>query len=465
MRPEKFVNATEYPGHRCSPAAETVRVISSMVVVEDLLDRSVGSARRRLLPFLLFMYIASFLDRANIGFAKQALQSSTGISEAAYALGAGLFFLTYAFFEIPSNLILHRIGARVWLSRIMVTWGLISAATMFASGETSFCLLRLLLGAAEAGFFPGVILYLTYWFPNRIRGQILGLFYFGAPLAFILGAPLSGWLLDLGGTAGLQGWQWMFLVEGLAATGGGIAAFYFLDDKPEGARWLPDQEKKALLAELSLEDAERRTHGPSLLFAALKDVRALYFALIYFVIQIGVYGVVFYLPTQVAAILGESIGLRVGLVSAVPWVCALGSAFWLSRIGDRRQNHRQLAAGILVAAGLASFVFPTSGPSLAFVALCVAASGFIAVQPVFWTFPTGYLSGTGAAAGIAMINALGNVGGFVAPNIKVWAEFHFGSRRAGLYVLAAITFLGAWLIAAMRDPKSRWQARPHAIRH
>ena len=222
----------------------------AMGVAEDSLDRSIVRARRRLIPFLLFMYVVSFLDRANIGFAKLALQQSTGISEAAYALGAGLFFVSYALLEVPSNLILHRVGAKAWMSRIMVTWGLASAATMFATGPISFCLLRLLLGAAEAGFFPGVILYLTYWFPNNKRGQILGLFYLGAPLAFILGGPLSGSLLQLHGVGRLQGWQWMFLVEGLMSVVGGILTYWYLDDKPENARWMPAPEKTALMQQL-----------------------------------------------------------------------------------------------------------------------------------------------------------------------------------------------------------------------
>jgi len=192
------------------------------------------------------MYILSFLDRANIGFAKQAFQASAGISDAAYALGAGLFFLTYALLEVPSNLIMHRVGARIWMARIMVTWGVIAAAMRFAKGEYSFYALRLLLGAAEAGFFPGVILYLTYWFPQRSRGQVMGLFYFGAPLAFIFGSPLSGLLLELHGMAGLEGWQWMFLIEGSLASVVGVWAFFYLDHKPADARWLPTAQKQAL---------------------------------------------------------------------------------------------------------------------------------------------------------------------------------------------------------------------------
>ena len=424
-----------------------------MDIPEKPLDQSIARARRRLLPFLLFMYVVSVLDRANIGFAKQALQNSRGISEGVYALGAGLFFLTYALFEIPSNLIMHKVGAKIWLSRIMVTWGLISAATMFVTGQTSFCVLRLLLGAAEAGFFPGVILYLTYWFPQRYRGQILGLFYFGVPMSFILGSPLSGSLLDLPTTLGIEGWQWMFLVEGLLAVAGGIGAYWYLDDRPVSARWLPIQEKQALLTELALEESQRIIHGPSSSLTSLKDPKVLQFSLIYFLIQAGVYGVIFYLPTEVSSILGKKAGLEVGLISAIPWIFAVGATFWLARFADRFRAHRLLASTGLIVSGLAILAVPISGPAIALCALCFAASGYIAIQPLFWTFPTGYLPGASAAAGIAMINALGNLGGFVVPNIKVWTEAHFRSHQAGSVALAGITFLGALLIATMRNRK------------
>jgi MFS family permease len=433
----------------------------NMPVTENALNRSIARARRRLVPFLLLMYVVSFLDRANIGFAKQAFQASTGISEAAYALGAGLFFLTYALLEVPSNLIMHRVGARVWMSRIMVTWGVVSAATMFATGPTSFYLLRLLLGAAEAGFFPGIILYLTYWFPNRIRGQVLGLFYFGASLAFIFGGPFSGLLLELHQTAGLQGWQWMFMIEGLLSVVVGIWAYWYLDNKPDDARWLPAPEKQALLTELLLEEHERGAHGPSAFLSVLTNLRVLHFVLTYFLIQISVYGVVFYLPTQVAAILGKSVGLEVGLVSAIPWICAVAAAFWLPRMADRHDNHCLLATLTLAVSGLASAVSATDRPAIALLALCVTASGLVAVQPLFWTFPTGYLAGSAAAGGIAMVNAFGTLGGFVAPNLKAWADRHFESPRAGLYFLGGITLLGAILIAFVDDrrPATRGEAR------
>jgi MFS family permease len=413
------------------------------------LDRAIALARRRLVPFLLLMYIISFLDRANIGFAKQALQADTRISDAAYALGAGLFFLTYALLEVPSNLIMHRVGARLWMCRIMVTWGLISAAMLFVSGETLFYILRLLLGAAEAGFFPGVILYLTYWFPDRVRGQIMGLFYFGAPLAFIFGSPLSGLLLELDGVAGLKGWQWMFLIEGLLASVVGVWAYWYLDSKPVEARWLPLAEKQTLIAAVEREEHARGEHGPAALGAAFTNSRVLLFVAIYFLIQMSVYGVVFYLPTQVGQLLGKKVGFEVGLVVAIPWICAIVAAYVLPRAADRTGNRHTIAALTLAVSGIGIAVSGATGPALALVALCFAASGFIAVQPMFWTFPTGYLSGVAAAGGIALINALGALGGFVAPNVKNWADATFGSATAGLYVLACTTLLGALLIVGM----------------
>lgn len=420
----------------------------------NTVDLATAHARRRLVPFLLLMYVVSFLDRANIGFAKQALQTTVGISDAAYAIGAGLFFLTYALFEIPSNLILHRVGARIWMCRIMVSWGLISMATMFVRGPASFYVLRLLLGAAEAGFFPGVILYLGYWFPNASKGRILGLFYFGAPLAFIVGGPLSGLLLDLPAGAWLRGWQWMFLVEGLAAVAVGIWAYAYLDDKPQDAQWLTGSEKDALLQVLSREESERRQHGSAAFSAALADGRVWHCVLIYFLIQMSVYGVVFYLPAEVAAILGRSIGVEVGLVSALPWVCALAATYGISRAADHHQNHRLLAVLTLAASGAASFLFPSSGPVTALLALCCAASGFIAVQPLFWTFPSSYLAGSAAAGGIALINALGVLGGFFAPTAKTWADIHFASHSAGLYLLAAFTLINAVIMSLLRPART-----------
>jgi MFS family permease len=300
----------------------------------------------------------------------------------------------------------------------------------------------------EAGFFPGVILYLTYWFPNRVRGQILGLFYLGVPVALIVGGPLSGALLEMQ-RGGLQGWQWMFLIEGFLAVVLGVVAWWYLDSRPVNAGWLPENEKRALSAAIADEERVRRRTGPAAVLPMLRDVRVLYFLLIYTLIQMSTYGAIFYLPAEIAALLHKPAGLEVGLVSAIPWVCTLAAVYWLPRMADRWGRHRGLAAGALLCSGLASFVFPTAGPGVGLVALSVAVSGFIAVQPLFWTFPTGYLSDRAAAGGIALIGA-GNLGGFLAPNVKVWADAYFHSPRAGLYLLAGLTVVNAGLIARIR---------------
>ncbi|MFK3799898.1 MULTISPECIES: MFS transporter [unclassified Pseudomonas] len=405
----------------------------------------------RLLPFLLLMYIMAFLDRANVGFARQAFQVDTGISDAAFAFGAGVFFAGYALLEVPSNLIMHRVGAKLWMCRIMVTWGLVSAAMVFAHNETTFYVLRFLLGVAEAGFFPGVILYLTYWFPHAARGKAMGFFYFGAPLAFIFGSPLSGLLLELDGVLGSHGWQWLFAVEGLMASVVGIWAYFYLDNRPADAQWLSSDERKQLQAVLDAEDSQKQAHGSVL--KAMCQPAVLYLCVIYLLIQASVYGVVFYLPSQVAGLMGSKVGFMVGLVSAIPWVCALLAAWRVPAIADRTGQRRLVAAFTLVVSGLgiaASVAF--TSPLLAILALCFAASGFIAVQPVFWTFPGSFLAGSAAAGAIALINSFGALGGFIAPIIKNWAEGAFQTPTAGLYLLSVTTLIAAALIMGIRAP-------------
>ena len=399
----------------------------------------------RLMPTLLMMYVLAFLDRANIGFAKAAFQADAGIGDAAYAFGAGVFFVGYALLEVPSNLILHRVGARLWLARIMVTWGLVSAAMALVHGPQSFYILRFLLGVTEAGFFPGVIYYLSCWYPASARARSIGIFYYGAPLALTLGGPLSG-LLVAHDAFGLHGWQVMFIVEGLMASLGGIAVLFLLKDNPATAPWLSAAEKQVVLD--ALADDERQSPRRHDAWQGLRDMRVLYLALVYFLVEMGFYGLTFYLPTQVSRLMGTAMGLEVGLVSALPWVTALAAVTIVPLWCDRKGNARGVGAiaAALAGAGLVVSAISAS-PLVALVALCVAAAGLIVSPALFWTLPTRILAGAAAAGGIGLINSIGNLGGFVAPNLRAWLDIALQSQSAGLVGLALVTLIGAGALA------------------
>ena len=416
----------------------------------ELSEAATRKVFRRLLPFLLLMYVISFLDRTNVSFAQQEFEADFGISAAAYAFGAGLFFVGYAVFEVPSNLLLHRVGARWWLARIMVSWGLVSAAFMFVQGPICFYVLRFLLGVAEAGFFPGVILYLTYWIPARHLSRARGYFYMGIAIAGIVGNPLSGGLLELDGVLGLRGIQWMFLVEGLLAVVVGVWSYFYLTDRPRDAQWLADDERDALARTVDAEDAEKSSgHGPQKVWAALGSWRVWYFALIYFCIQIAVYGVTFFLPTQVTAITGQKLGFAASLVTAIPWVFALLSVAYFPGLADRTRRHQLIGVCLLTATAVGIFASGalSGSPVLAIAGLSLAAMGFVAMQPIFWTLPTEYMTGYAAAAGIGLINSIGNLGGFLAPNMRDHFKENVGGN-AGLYSLAVAALVGAVLFGA-----------------
>jgi sugar phosphate permease len=415
----------------------------------ELSEQANRKVFKRLIPFLLLMYVIAFLDRSNVSFAQEEFEADFGISTAAYAFGAGLFFVGYAIFEIPSNLLLHRVGARWWLSRIMVSWGIVAAAFVFVQGPISFYILRFLLGVMEAGFFPGVILFLTYWVPARHLSRARGYFYMGIALAGILGSPLSGGLLELDGVFGLRGIHWMFLVEGLLAVAVGIWAFFYLTDRPEQAKWLPDDERQALVETIDAEDtAKEEGHGPKRVLAALGNWRVWYFALIYFCLQIAVYGVTFFLPTQVTAITGQKLGFQSSLVTAIPWVFALVGLLIFPGLADRTRKHRLIGSLLLLGTAFGIIISGalSSNPVLAIAGLCLAAMGFVAMSPIFWTLPTEYMTGYAAAAGIALINSLGNLGGFLAPIQRDYFKETLGGN-AGLYSLAIGAVLAAVLFA------------------
>jgi sugar phosphate permease len=417
---------------------------------DPALDRAIAKAAVRLVPILILMYMLSYLDRANIGFAKQAFQASTGVSEVAFAFGASIFFIGYALFEFPSNLMLHLVGARKWMARIMISWGIVATGMLFTRSDTSFTVVRFLLGSAEAGFFPGAILFMTYWFPAKARGRLFGLFYFGSPLAMMFGGPISGGLLEMDGALGLQGWQWLFMIEGLATILVGFFVLSYLTDRPAEARWLTPEERAAMSAAIAAEDREKAVAGHVKLGKALLEPRLLHFCAIYFCIQVAGYGFAFYMPSQVSGLMKMQIGLTVGLVSAIPWVCAVIAAIFYPPLAVKSGYRRTFGMFALLAIAVGLSASGNLPPVWAIVALCFVAMGIICSQPIFWTFPSGYYAGFAAAGSLAVINSIGNLGGFFAPNLKVWAEIGFGPN-AGLYAVAAAPFLAMILFAFLKS--------------
>lgn len=389
-----------------------------------LLESVVKKNRARLIPFMLALYVLAFLDRSNIGFAKETYQLDTGLSNEAYALGAGIFFVVYAFLGVPANLLMRKFGARRWIGCTTLLWGVLSAA----------------------GFFPGMIYLTSQWFPQQNRASIMGLFYMGAPLALTLGSPLSGALLEMHGFMGHPGWFWMFVIEGLLAVAAGAFTFFWLDDSPQHARFLSAAEKQSLISELAREEEKKIA---SRLSDALRNGRVWQLALIYLTIQVAVYGLIFFLPTQVAALLGTKVGFVASVVTAIPWVAALFGTWLIPRYSDRTGERRNIAALTLLAAAVGIAVSGLVAPVLAIIALCVAAVGVIAVQPVFWTMPTQLLSGTALAAGIGFVNLFGAIGGFLAPIVRVQAETLFASSAAGLLTLAGVAIVGVVIIFSL----------------
>ena len=413
----------------------------------------------RLLPFLFICFVAAYLDRVNVGFAKLQMLSDLKFSESIYGLGAGIFFVGYFVFEVPSNLLLHRVGARVWISRIMVTWGLVSAATLFVKTPTGFYVLRFLLGAAEAGFFPGILLYLTYWFPSARRGRVNALLMIGIPVAGVLGSPLSGWILHaFNGLDGLSNWQWLFLLEAIPSLVLGVITLYVLPNGIRAATWLDDREKSMLEDKLA-----RDTHvgTEASLSSMMSNPRVWWLALIYFCCMMGLYGVSFYLPTLIKAT-GVKDALDVGLLTAIPYLVAVVAMIAVARSSDRRGERRwHLALASLAAAvGLYASTLDSGNLVLVLITLSIGTAGVLSMGPVFWTLPSSVLVGTAAAAGIAMINSIGNLAGFVSPTIIGWMKDVTHSTNAGLMVVAAAHCLAAVLTLAQRASfRSRaWQA-------
>ena len=414
----------------------------------------VRKVARRIVPYIFLCYIVNYLDRFNVSFAALEMSGNLGFSEMTYGLGASMFFVGYVFFEIPSNLIMMKVGARIWIARIMITWGLASTCMMFVKSPFHFYLLRFFLGVAEAGFFPGMILYLTYWIPAGERARAFALFLTSTSLAGVVGGPISGVLFKMEGVYGLKGWQWLFLLEGAPAILLGLVTLCYLVDRPEQAHWLSQAEKNWLGATMQKEQEDKR-FGHSLTFwQALRHPRVWQLCLLYFSVVISFYGVAFWLPQIVKSFSGLS-NSTVALLSAVPYLAASICMVIVAGHSDKtreRKWHVALAAfaGCL-GLGLAVFFLQSKYPVAAFFSLCLAASGIWSTLGPFWSLPTAFLGGTAAAGGVALINSIGNVGGFVGPYIIGYIKQTTESFTGGMLVLAGTLLIAGFLALRIRE--------------
>jgi ACS family tartrate transporter-like MFS transporter len=429
---------------------EALVITTASDAAADLGRSTLAKVGWRLLPFLLLLYIIAWLDRVNIGFAALQMNADLGFSDTVYGFGAGVFFIGYALFEVPSNLILVRVGARLWIARIMITWGILSVAMMFVSGPISFYVLRFLLGVAEAGFLPGIIYYLGNWYPAKVRARAVSWFMVAIPVSTVIGAPLSGLLLELDGWHGLQGWQWLFLLEGLPAVVLGFVVLGYLTDKPEQAQWLGAEERRWLAERIASEQrAAHARHGVGL-EAALGHPTVWLLALILFACQCGSYGLTLWIPQIVRGLSGYG-DLTVSLISALPYVAAAIGMIAIGTSSDRtgeRFKHIAIPSAIGAIGFIASAYFIS--PLLGMIALTVAAVGDLGTRGPFWALPTRFLTGSAAAAGIALINTMASLGGFVGPSAVGLVRDLTGSFAGGLVFLAVLLLLASAAALTLR---------------
>jgi D-galactonate transporter len=436
----------------------------------DIEQRTTTQVAWRFIPFLIVCYFVAYLDRVNVGFAKLTMDADLGISETMFGFGAGVFFLAYFLFEVPSNLLLDRFGARRWIARIMFSWGLISGAMAFIpqiakgtgiSGEYTFYGLRILLGFAEAGFFPGIIFFLTLWFPSSHRARIVGYFMAAVPLSSALGSPVSASLLGLNGVAGFHGWQWLFIAEAAPSLVLAVVAYFYLTDRPADAAWLDDEQRSWLSARLAAEDKVRERVSPASVLKSLYDGRVLALALVYFGVVACLYGVGFWLPTIVKGF-GVSIAMT-GWINAIPYVVGfLGMVWWGMRSDARMERIRHLAIALALAAIGVGASAVIDDPLMKMIALTVGAFGVFAALPIFWTLPTAILSGASAAAGIAAINSIGNLSGYFGPFAIGWIKDATGSFAWGLAAVAACAAIALVIALALGHDTSLERAPDEA---
>lgn len=429
-----------------------------------LVSTAVRTATKRLIPLLALAYLLNYIDRVNVGFASLTMNADLGLSAAAYGLGAGLFFVGYFFFEVPSNVILHRVGARIWIARIMVTWGVVASSTAFIQGEIGFYVVRVLLGIAEAGFFPGIILYLTYWFPRVERARIVALFFLAVPLSSVVGGPLSTWLISVGdGALGFDaGWRFMFFVEGIPAVLLGVAVLWLLPDRPTRARWLPTDQAVALEERIAAEDAAAAGQDRGVA-AALRDGRVVALSVVYFGIVFGLYVLAFFLP-QIVAGFEQQFGadyslVEVGLITAVPYaIASVTMVLWARRSDRSGERPLHVAVPAVVGAVAIAGALYMDSPLLVMACVTVCAIGVFAAIPPFWSLPNAFLTGSGAAAGIGLINSFGNLSGFVGPFVAGWLKDLTGDSRAGMWVVAVMMLMSAAIAIGFRRTAQRTAA-------
>ena len=408
-------------------------------------QRTIAKVSWRLLPLIVVIYFVAYMDRTNVSFASLSMNKDLGFSAYIYGWGAGIFFLGYFLFEVPSNVILEKAGARVWIARIMISWGIVAAVMAFVTGPVSFLVMRFLLGVAEAGFFPGMILYFTYWFPSKYRARVIAALFLAVPGANALTAIISGVLLQLDGILGLHGWQWLFILEAIPAVLLAFAVLALMTDRPARAKWLEPQERDWLEAVLEAERSSKlKAHGEFTLYQALTNPTVLLLSSIYFTIVTATYGITFFLPPILKALGLSDFGT--GLATALPYtIGTIGMLAW-SWSSDRHNERRIhfVVACLLATAGLIAVGWLT-GSYWAIAAMSFAAVGIYGSKPAFWPLPSAFLTGSAAAGGIALVNSIGNLGGFVGPYMVGWIKDATGSFEAGLYFLAACALASAAL--------------------
>src|SRR6195952_1847120 len=414
----------------------------------------------RLIPFLVLAYFFSYLDRVNLGFAALTMNAEFKFSPTVFAWGAGIFFIGYFIFEVPSNLALERFGASRWIARIMVTWGIISALMALVSGVWSFYSLRFLLGVAEAGFFPGIILYLTYWYPAEYRARFLAAFAIAVPISTVIGAPVSGLLLGLDGAMGLKGWQWLFIIEGIPSIILGIVAWFYLTDRPAKAGWLTADQKAWLSAKLDSEIAAKQAATHLTLGQALASPKVITLSLIYFGFVSALYGMQFWLPRVVKAF-GLS-NAQTGFVTAIPFLFGtIAMTLWARHTDAKRERVAHVGLPLLLTAAALAVCGYMDNPYVTMVALVVAAIGIFGTFAVFWTLPTAWLSGTAAAGAIALINSIGNLAGFGGPYLIGWVKETTGNTSSGLLVLSLLPLAAGLLVfLGGHETKTEFAAAP-----